>query len=208
MQTAKPISTISYNTEPFLVQTLNALVKAKRIDFWAYIHHFPEDDEVKLKHHFHVYLEPSKRTQTATLKEEFLELDPDNDKPLGVLTFHSSRFTDWYLYALHDEAYLASKYQTRVHHYEGDQVKTMDIDELHARVYDIDLSDITPIKRLKTFQDSGKTFQQAVAQGLVPIQQISSYEKAWDALLATRTDRNGHDNHEVDIETGEVISDD
>lgn len=87
MQTAKPISTISYNTEPFLVQTLNALVKAKRIDFWAYIHHFPEDDEVKLKHHFHVYLEPSKRTQTATLKEEFLELDPNNEKPLGVLTF-------------------------------------------------------------------------------------------------------------------------
>ena len=195
MNTAKPIATISFNTEPFLRQKLGELLKARKIEFWAYIHHEPEDDETN-KPHCHVYVEPSKRTQTAVLKDEFKEYDPAKpEKPLGVLNFGNSKFGDWYMYALHDPAYLASKMETRRHHYAPEHVQASDPDELRARIYTIDMSDLTPIKRLQAFQESGKTFGEAVASGVVPIAQIRQFETAWQYLTASGTDRNGRPGH-------------
>lgn len=211
MNTAKPISTISWNTEPFLRAKLTELLKARKIDFWAYIHHDPEDDEAGKKPHFHVYVEPSKRTQTAVLKDEFKEFDPTHpDKPLGVLGFRSSKFGDWWLYALHDPVYLAAKMQSRRHHYAPEHVQSADPDELRERVYSVDMSDLTPQKRLMAFKEAGKTFAEAVATGIVPIVQIRQYELAWQYLTSDRTERNGAPGHPdippIDPATGEVIA--
>lgn len=196
MNTAKPIATISYNSEPFLRQKLSELYRAKKIDFWAFIHHLPEDDEAGNKPHFHLYIEPSKRTQTAILKDEFKEFDLTHpDKPLGVLSFRPSHFGDWYLYGLHDPAYLAAKMQSRRYSYDPELMQKCDEDELRERVYTVDVSEMTPIKRLKAFKESGKTFTEAVRTGLVPIPQIAQYERTWNLLLSG-TDRNGRPGHD------------
>lgn len=205
MNTAKPISTISFNSEAHLVRTLSDLQKAKKIEFWAYIKHQPEDDEAGKKEHIHLYIEPARRIQTVDLQAEFNEFDPNNPKPRKCLNFRISQFGDWYLYALHDATYLASKGQSRRFHYKPEDVIPSDDDELRERIATIDLSGITPIGRLKEFKRSGLSFQDAVAQGIVPIPQINSYAVAWGCLDTATTFRNGRPNHEIDPETGEVF---
>lgn len=101
--TAKPISTISYNTEGHLKRVLNSLFDSKRIEDYRYIFHYGEDGD---KDHFHVYIVPNRRIDTAVLKDMFNEQDPNNDKPLGVLPFHHSKGDHWIMYVVHDPIYL------------------------------------------------------------------------------------------------------
>ena len=68
MRTTKPIATISFNTPEYLKLKLDELTKAKKIAFWAYIVHQPEDDEAGNKVHMHVYIEPSAMVQTEDLR--------------------------------------------------------------------------------------------------------------------------------------------
>lgn len=208
MNTQKPISTISWNSKPFLVGLLSSLQAAHKIDHWEIILHQPEDDEGGSKPHFHVYIEPSKRLQTADLRDEFCEPDlthPDK-KPLGCLPFRNSVYSDWYLYALHDPAYLAAHQQSRRFHYADDQIITGDQDQHLFLIRSVDMSQYSPIKKLQVLKDAGLTFPEVVQRGIVPIPQFSQYEKAWNALkcVTDRYNRSGHIN--IDESTGEVIS--
>lgn len=102
--TAKPISTVSYNTPEFLKRLLDRMFKAHTIEDYRFIKHEPEEDEEKV--HFHVILFPNKRIDTALLREEFEEIDPNNEKPLGCMPFRSSKPDHWLMYVLHDPEYL------------------------------------------------------------------------------------------------------
>lgn len=201
MVTTKPFSTISYNSIEFLRSVLSTLASAHKIEFWAFIHHMPEDDEGGKKEHIHVYIEPSKRIDTSLLRDEFDELDPNNlEKPLGVLPFRSSKFQDWYMYALHDREYLAQKGESRRYHYKPEDVVASDVDALNYLIKTIDLSELSPVRRLKQFYNAGMTFNEAVARGLVPLPQFSNYQKVW-AIIAGQvdgTDRNGRPGHDED----------
>lgn len=101
--TTKPISTISYNTESYLKEKLNALFKAKIIVNYQYICHKGEDGD---KDHIHLRIEPNRRLDTMELQEEFEELYPWEEKPLKCLPFRPSKNEDWILYAVHDPIYL------------------------------------------------------------------------------------------------------
>lgn len=107
MATQKPISTISYNSEAFLVEKLNEWYKAHIIQSYQYVGHKGEDGD---KAHFHVRLEPNKRIDPMDLTEELKEYVPGNDKPLGCRPWRPSKEEDWLLYVLHDEKYLKLKY--------------------------------------------------------------------------------------------------
>lgn len=107
IRTKKPISTISYNSDDFLVSRLDALVEADLISFWAYINHKPESNEKKF--HKHLYIEPSRNMDTSVLRNYLREVVPGNKDCLGVMPFRNSKFYDWYWYALHDKFYLAIK---------------------------------------------------------------------------------------------------
>lgn len=72
MKTIKPIATVSWNTEEFLVKQLNNLVNDHVILFWFYVKHFAESDEKK--EHIHLYLEPDIRVDTNELRSNFEEL--------------------------------------------------------------------------------------------------------------------------------------
>lgn len=108
MATQKPISTISYNSESFLREKLEALYSAHIIQAYQYICHKGEDGD---KDHIHLRLEPNKRVDPMDLKEEFNEYVQGSDKPLVVRPFRPSKEEDWFLYAVHDPDYLRVKYR-------------------------------------------------------------------------------------------------
>ena len=96
MRTTKPFSTISYNTEHFLIDKLNELVRKRVIKFWAFIEHIPEEDEKKK--HKHLYMIPNGQLDTDQLDEFFREIDIEDvtRPPLGIKMFVSSKWDDWY----------------------------------------------------------------------------------------------------------------
>lgn len=200
MRTTKPISTISFNTKEYLVQKLRELTKAKRLSFWAVIEHKPEDDEGGKKTHYHVYAEPSKMLQTDDLREELREFDPEKpDKPKGCLSWNGSKFDAWYLYALHDKRYLASKGQSRRYHYAHDDFITSDDDDLLCKSRSIDMLSLSPYADILDAQAHGVSWNEYFRRGTVPLPQIALYERAWFALLQEGTDRNGKEGHANDL---------
>lgn len=225
MRTTKPISTISFNTPDYLAQKMTELQKSGRISFWAFIPHKAEDDEGGKKDHCHLYVEPSKMLQTDDLKDALKEFDPTNPtKPLGCITFKSSKFDPWYLYALHDKRYLASKGQARRYHYKHDDIVTSDPDDLLYKARSIDMVSLSPYADMEDAQQHGLTFSEYFARGTIPLPQLTLFERAWNLLIANRTERNGYDAHpndlddetpenepqtalngKIDVETGEVI---
>lgn len=208
MRTTKPISTVSFNTPDFLKLKLKELKKAGRLSFWAFIVHKPEDDEGGKKEHCHVYVEPSKMLQTDDLQSELNEFDPNHpEKPRGCLTFSSSKFDPWYLYALHDKRYLACKGQSRRFHYQHEDICTSDDDDLIFKARSIDMVSLSPYSDMEDAQKQGVTWAEYFSRGTVPLPQVAQFKIAWDLLIQARTERADREGHPMDIDTdtGEVI---
>lgn len=210
MRTTKPVSTISFNSPEFLELKLNELLKAGRLSFWAFITHLPEDDEGGNKEHSHVYIEPAKMVQTDDIKAELKEFDPAKpDKPKGCITFRSSKFDPWYLYALHDKRYLASKGQSRKYHYQHEDIRTSDEDDLTFKARSIDMLSLSPYADMEMAQRQGLTFAEYFSRGTIPLPQVKLFETSWSLLLEAGTHRAGRINHPMDVnpDTGEVLPD-
>lgn len=195
MRTSKPFSTISYNTEDFLNLRLCELVQRRQIDFFAWVQHYPEEDETK--EHKHLYIVPNSRVDTDQVLDCLLEHDPNHpDKPFKCIRPHSSKFADWYLYALHDVTYLASKGQARKYHYVIADVHTSDSDYLLEEVHTIDFAKLNRFAALRDAAFQGVPFEDLLMSGSIPIQQTYAYKQAYDLMANYRTDRAGRDNHD------------
>ena len=107
MATQKPISSISYNTEAFLKEKLDAWVDAHIIQTYMYICHKGEDGD---KDHIHFRIEPNKKLDPMDLEAQLREYVGNEKKPRCVRPFRQSKEEDWFLYAVHDEEYLKLKY--------------------------------------------------------------------------------------------------
>ena len=95
MITSKPVGTISYNTESYLVSVLDRLVKSRIVcNYWYILHHGENGD----KDHYHVRLELAKRYDTSCIRDMFDEPDPTSDKPLGCMPFVYSDLSHWIIY--------------------------------------------------------------------------------------------------------------
>lgn len=217
MRTRMPISTISYNTEPFLRGVLDELTDSKIIEFWFYVKHKAEEDEGGLKDHIHVFIVPCGTIDTSSLIDHFKEpiLDDLSKKPLRSLPFKSSKTDDAIMYFLHDKSYLAYKNQSRRFHYQLSDVVSSDEDEFNFYYKSIDISRITPYKKMLDAQEIGMTFGEYVKHGYIPVQMISNYQTAWYLLQAEKVNRNGRNGHDidendfvecVDSSTGEVVT--
>lgn len=181
MNTSKPISTISYNSADFLQARLTEYKKAGIFSFWAAIPHLGEDDEAGKKEHFHVYAEPAKRFQTDSL--DFIEPDPlEPDKPLRCICWRSSQFPDWYMYTLHDKAYLAQKGLVKKYHYTHEQYLTSDSDDLLFLARSIDRLSLSPWYAMLDALENGYTWAEYVRRGTIPIQLVRQYQIAWNTL--------------------------
>ena len=196
MLTIKPFSTISYNTPEFLKKVLDDMVKRGVLDFYAFIQHFPEDDETKK--HIHLFCIPSMRIDTCSWCEEFLELEKDNTKPLGVIRPRSSKFIDWYLYAIHDRDYLITKFETRKYHYSDEDIIVSDIDYFNELKHTSYLNTQTRQTKILGMLSQGVDLNSLIVDGVIPIQQLGGYVLASEFMNGNRTFRGGRRNHEED----------
>ena len=99
MKTIKPVATVTWNSDYFLINKLNELVDSHIILFWFYVKHFAESDEKK--EHIHLYIEPDIRIDTNDLRSQFEELPPkdsENKDIIRPLPFTVSKFDTAYLY--------------------------------------------------------------------------------------------------------------
>lgn len=197
MRTSKPISTVSYNTEEFLVHQLKELIKSHRISDYMYIRHDAEQDEKK--DHFHVWLKPNTLLDTMDLQEFFTELDPNNVKPLKCIDFRTSQVDDWILYNQHYAPYLASKGESREFFYTREDFKYYDEDTFeHLYNHAFKGSDwARRFQLLEQLRTSSVAPQDLVLNGSVPLNLASQlnaleYMKNHYGTL----DRGNHKNHE------------
>lgn len=182
MMTGKPISTISFNSQPFCLGVLHQLADIGRFSAWVAIPHKGEDDDAGKKDHIHIFAEPSKRLQTDDLKGFFAERDPLSDKPRSILPWRSSSFSDWYLYCLHDRQYLTRKGLERRYHYKDTDFLSSDPDYLRFLVRNITAQDYTIIGQMQDAQKAGLSWPQFFARGSVPVQLVKQYKMSWDLL--------------------------
>ena len=71
-KTSSPISSISYNTKPFLINKLNSLIYSGYISYWEFIVHLPDKDDKKK--HIHLYCVPNKSLDLVYFKNLFDEM--------------------------------------------------------------------------------------------------------------------------------------
>lgn len=189
MNTSKPISTVSFNSEPFLHSKLNELVDNRTLSFYAYIKHYGEPSESKdtLKDHFHIYTEPNKRINTMALGDEFKEPVSAIELPLGCIPFRNSKFPDWYYYILHDPIYLARKGMSRYYSYRQDEIITSDKDYLIEKVNSIDTFEYNYYADISEHQDKGYNFEQYVIVKSIHPMQIKAFFTAWEIVSKTKS---------------------
>lgn len=210
MNTRSPISTISYNTEQFLIRELNKLIREDRIiEFYAFIYHYPEEDEKK--GHRHLFVIPSTTVDTFSLNERLKQIDikcPDN-APLGCISWCHSKFADWFLYVLHDSDYLATKCESRKFHYDKQEIVVSDYDYFNELIHRCDFSKYKSFAKFRDMIKSGVGFRELFSNGFIPIQQIVQYKKAFNLLKfgnmdysPNYTDRAGRQGHEFDVVLG------
>lgn len=204
MRCTTPISTISYNSDSFLVETLNKLIDEHYIEFWAFIQHLPEEDERKA--HKHLYVIPACLIDTMMLQSRLQELDINNPDlpPLGSIRFVRSKFADWYLYSLHDRDYLASKNEQRKFHYTKEEFVCSDPDYMSELVHTSDFSKYKVFANFRDSVKSGVSFKELFQNGFIPVQQIIQWKKAYNLMLFgdmdvdEKTFRGGRKGHEND----------
>lgn len=205
MNTSKSISTIHYVEKERLKIKLDDLVMKNKITFFAFIEHLKEEDETK--NHIHLFIVPNGKINTDQLREELEFLDKDNPtKPIRSLPFTTSKFSDWYLYSLHDKAYLMSKQQARKYHYDKEEFFVSDEDYLNELIHQIDFTKFRTQSIVSDMAQNGVPFGTIVEQGIIPVPLINQYQKLYDVIYQQSLLRRSqtHDNISVNLETGEV----
>lgn len=182
MKTKKMISTVSYNTRDFLEKMLNDLVKRGVLEYWFAIAHKPEEDESKA--HIHLCMLPCTAVDTIAFRELFKEADPVHiDKPLGCMPIRTSRWADWYLYAVHDTGYLLFKCESRKYHYSEKDIFGSDLSLLHEMVNEIDKSKYRCYEEVIFAADNAIPFSELVAYGKVPLGWIYQFKELYNAIV-------------------------
>ena len=205
MKTSKSISTIHY-VEPIKLKVkLDDLVIKNHISFYCFIKHLKEDDETK--DHIHLFIIPNGRIDTDALREEleFLDLNKPT-MPIRCLPFTNSKFQDWYLYSLHNKAYLLSKAQARKYQYSNEEFTVSNYDYFNEMIHQVDFSKFKTQSLIIEQAKQQVPFENLVVSGQIPVQQIMQYQRLYDIVFENTLKRNKytHDNFEIDEETGEI----
>lgn len=197
MRTSKPIATISYNSQEFLVSKLDELIRNHKISDYMFINHFAEEDE--RKNHIHLWINPNTLIDSMDLQNFFKEYDIANPlKPLGCIDFKSSKVDDWILYNSHYEPYLASKGESRLYHYTRDDFVYHDEytfeDRWNHAFKGSDWAKRNQI--LMAIKEGSKSPTELIMNGTVPLNMASQLSAFKYMQTHYGTDRNGRPNHE------------
>lgn len=180
--TTKTISTISYNTDDFLIDKLNKLINSKKIAYYIFIHHFAEKDETK--NHIHLLIEPYGKIDLPEFVDEFKEIDTDNPGLfLGVMPFRITQdFGDWFLYVLHDSDYLISKGLEKEFCYNQSDMITNNYDYLNELVHRINFRKFKKESEIIKALQNGSSKYDLIKSGLCSMREFYQYERSIDVI--------------------------
>lgn len=199
MRTSKPISTISYNSVPFLCSTLSEMIKNHVISNYVMIFHKKEKDEKK--DHIHLLIFPNKLLDTMDIQESLVELNPlEPTKPFKCIDFRTSVIDDWILYAEHFAPYLDFKSQSREFHYSYEDFIYYDedaFDDLYAHAHKG--SDFAHKKQILTLMKSGINPADLIGTGTIPLNMACNLRAYSNMLTENTLNRNGRANHEEQV---------
>ena len=197
MRTSKPISTISYNSQEFLVTKLDELVKNHKICDYIFINHFAEEDESK--NHIHLWIKPNTLLDTMDLQKFLTELNPaEPQKPFKCIDFRASSIDDWILYSQHFEPYLASKGECREFHYTKDDFIFCDEDSFND-LYNHAFKGSEWARRnqiLQSLVEGSASPTSLILSGIVPLNMASQLNAFKYMQTHYSLDRGGRDGHE------------
>lgn len=198
MRTSKPIATISYNSQEFLIMKLEELIKNHKICDYMFINHFAEEDEKK--NHIHLWVKPNTLIDTMDLQKFLTELNPDNPtKPFKCIDFRLSAVDDWILYNQHYEPYLASKGEARQYHYTKDDFIYNDEDTFDD-LYNHAFKGSEWAKRNQILQALSEGITdpiKLIQNGTLPLNQASQLNAyMYMRTHYGKTDRGGREGHE------------
>lgn len=182
MITRTSIATISYNSAPFLVHTLDELIACGVIEFYAFVDHLPESDETKS--HKHLFIVPSSNIDTFSLQNQLKEVDLDHPDmpPLGCIMFRHSKFADWFMYCQHDIDYLAMRGEFKEFVYSKDDFIVSDKDYFNELIHTSDFSKFKIFQKLRDAVSADVSFKELVSNGFVPVPQIVQYRMAYNIM--------------------------
>lgn len=198
MRTSLPFSTISYCSPDFLKASLQSLIDAPNpvLSWYAFIVHEPEpgDSQGGKKKHAHVIAYPARACSTDSILRDIQEPDPDPDKSssglmLRCMPARKSKFSDWFMYSLHDPVYLASKGMERHFEYKVSDFITSDFDFLLAEVASIEHAKLTPFAAMSDAVLMGLSWEDYFALGKIPPAQFIPYRAAYQALVSSKNRR-------------------
>ena len=197
MRTSKPIATISYNSQDFLVHQLEELIKNHKVSDYLFINHFAEEDEKK--NHIHLWIKPNKLLDTMDVQKYLTEYDPKNPtKPLKCIDFHISKVDDFILYSQHYAPYLASKGESREYHYTKDDFVYYDEDTFDD-LYNHAFKGSEWAKRnqiLEALRDNTTDPSKLILNGTLPLNMASQVNALRYMQSHFGLDRGNHSNHE------------
>lgn len=201
MRTSKPIATISYNTQEFLVHQLEELIKNHKISDYVFINHFAEVDEKK--NHIHLWIKPNKLLDTMDVQKYLTELDPKNPtKPLKCIDFHISKVDDFILYGQHYAPYLATKGESREYHYTKDDFVYYDEDTFDE-LYNHAFKGSEWAKRnqiLEALRDNKIAPSELILNGTLPLNMACSVNTLVNMMSHSGLERGAHKNHEEQLD--------
>ena len=182
MITRTSIATISYNSVPFLVHSLDELIASGVIEFYAFVDHLPESDESKS--HKHLFIVPSSNIDTFSLQNQLKEIDLDHPDlpPLGCIMFRHSKFGDWFMYCQHDRDYLAMRGEVKEFIYSKDDFVVSDKDYFNELIHTSDFSKFKIFQKLRDAVNADVSFKELVSNGFVPVPQIVQYRMAYNIM--------------------------
>lgn len=197
MRTNEMITTVTWNSEEFLIQVLEDLEREGIIEYYLYMYHISEDDEYEKKDHIHLMVKPNRVVDTVVFRSYFFEEDPENDKPIKPLPFEKlrkSNFSDFFLYTLHDKSYLAYKGQARKFHYSVKQYVCSSeelLNEFNRRAHtegDFALH----CRRMELINNEDLKPSDLILQGYMPLQMANNINALMNLKTTYRNGRMGH----------------
>lgn len=181
MNTRRPISTISYNSEVHLRKVLDYLLRHKIIEYWCYICHKGEFNETVgeyEKDHIHLFVIPNRTINTVDLGEYFIEEDDRiGAPPRKCIRWCTSVEDDWILYSMHDELYLASKFEVKQYHYTVGVFVTSDKEQfMRSYRHAFESSGYARARNIYSYFNAGGRLLDLMESGLVTPQTASHWQ--------------------------------
>lgn len=205
MRTAKPFSSITYNTKEYLTTKLEECRQKGAISFWAFIEHLPEKDEKK--EHKHIYVVPERQIDTKIFMDFFTEIDIAKPlKPLKMMPCRASKWQDWYLYALHNTEYLRSKGQEREYTYTLEQINSSDNDYLLELAKTIDFSKFNKNANIVKKIKQGASLLDLVETGEIPISQFNQFKNLYDYVNSRKAETELLENYNIIRDNNQEIT--